>query len=98
MTQEQSVPRAECVKIRRAMPIQTRISPSAMSELQAALKAYCEAVENSDLSFSSHATYVDMVNTFVRWLRFDFEPGSRIAPYSLKREKDAIDFLTFVGP
>jgi hypothetical protein len=58
-----------------------------MSEVQAALKAYCEAVKNSDLSFSSQATYVDMVNNFVRWLKFDFEPGSRIAPYSLKKSK-----------
>jgi hypothetical protein len=69
------------------MPIQTRISAPAMSEVQAALKAYCEAVKNSDLSFSSQATYVDMVNNFVRWLKFDFEPGSRIAPYSLRKSK-----------
>jgi phage host-nuclease inhibitor protein Gam len=67
--------------------MQTRISPSAMAELQTALKAYCEAVRNSELSLSSQATYVDMVNGFVRWLKYDFEPGCRVAPYSLKKSK-----------
>lgn len=68
-------------EIRRTMPNQTRISASAMSEVQAALKTYCEAVMHSDLSFHSQATYVDMVNQFVRWLKFEFEPGSRMVPY-----------------
>jgi hypothetical protein len=67
------------------MRTEARISPSAMAELQAALKTYCEAVSNSELSLSSQATYVDMVNAFVRWLKYDFEPGSRVAPYSIKK-------------
>jgi hypothetical protein len=70
------------------MPTQARISPSAMSEVETAFKAYCTAVEKSQLSLGSQATYVDMANGFLRWLRYEFEPGSRIAPYSLKKKKD----------
>jgi hypothetical protein len=69
------------------MPNQSRISPAALSEIEAAFKVYCLAVEKSELSLSSQATYVDTVNAFMRWLRFDFEPGSRVAPYSLRKSK-----------
>jgi hypothetical protein len=62
----------------RAMPIQTRISPSALSEVQAAFNAYCDAVEKSNLTDNSKATYVDRANNFMRWLRYDFDPGSRV--------------------
>ena len=58
-----------------------------MAELWDASKAYAEAVQNSDLSLSSQATYVDHVNAFMRWLRYDFEPGSRKAPYARKKDK-----------
>jgi hypothetical protein len=72
------------------MPTQLRISEPAMSELEPAFKAYCLAVEKSELSQSSQATYVDTVNAFMRWLRYDFEPGSRLSPYSRKKPtKDA---------
>jgi hypothetical protein len=67
--------------------LKTRISPSAMSELKDAMKKYADAVQASDLSMSSQATYVDHVNSFIRWLRYDFEPGSRKAPYARKRDK-----------
>jgi hypothetical protein len=60
-----------------------RISAAAMSELETAWKDYRAAVEASDLSESSQATYVDMANNFVRWLREDFDPGSRKAPYRI---------------
>jgi hypothetical protein len=43
-----------------------QLSPSALSEVQTALKAYYDAVETSDLSQSSQATYIDMANNFVR--------------------------------
>lgn len=59
-----------------------------MSEVQTAFKTYCLAVEKSELSLSSQATYVDTVNAFMRWLKYEFEPGSRIAPYSSKKKKD----------
>ena len=52
-----------------------------MSELETAWKDYRAAVAASDLSDSSQATYIDMANNFVRWLRGDFDPGSRKAPY-----------------
>jgi hypothetical protein len=67
-----------------------RISTPALSEVQTALKAYYSAVEASELSQSSQATYMDMAENFVRWLKGDFNPGSRKAPYSLKRKKDTI--------
>jgi hypothetical protein len=73
------------------MPNQKRISPSAISEIETAFKTYCDAVGKSDLALSSQSTYVDMANNFLRWLRYEFEPGSRTVPYSSpKRKKDPI--------
>lgn len=67
-----------------------RISTPALSEVQVALKTYYSALETSELSQSSQATYMDMAENFVRWLKGDFTPGSRKAPYSLKKKKDTI--------
>jgi len=64
-----------------------QLSSSALSEVQTALKAYYDAVETSDLSQSSQATYIDMANNFVRWLSGDFNPGCRKEPYRIKRTK-----------
>jgi hypothetical protein len=58
-----------------------------MSEIETAFKSYCSAVEKSDLTLSSQSTYVDRAYNFLRWLKYDFEPGSGIAPYSLKKSK-----------
>ena len=63
-----------------------RMSP-ALLEIQAALRSYCTAVQASDLSGSSQATYIDMADNFVRWLRGDFDPGSRVAPYRVRKKK-----------
>lgn len=74
------------------MPLTTkqyRISKAAMSEVEEALKGYYAAVESSDLSQSSQASYIDMANNFVRWLRVDFVPGSRKAPYRVRDTKPA---------
>jgi hypothetical protein len=71
----------------REKEIVAQLSPSALSEVQTALKAYYDAVETSDLSQSSQATYIDMANNFVRWLSGDFNPGSRKEPYRIKRTK-----------
>lgn len=57
------------------------MSASAMAEIEAAWQEYRAAVAASDLSEGSQATYIDMANNFVRWLRGDFDPGSRKAPY-----------------
>jgi hypothetical protein len=54
-----------------------------MSELETVWKDYRAAVAASDLSESSQATYIDIANNFVRWLRGDFDPGSRKAPYRI---------------
>ncbi|MGD1082626.1 MAG: hypothetical protein ABR881_30295 [Candidatus Sulfotelmatobacter sp.] len=64
-----------------------RISEAAISELETAWKDYCAAVAASDLSESSQATYTDMANNFVRWLRGDFDPGSRKAPYRIVADR-----------
>ncbi len=61
-----------------------RMSETAMTELEAGWREYRAAVAASDLSESSQATYTDMANNFVRWLRGNFDPGSRKAPYRLK--------------
>jgi hypothetical protein len=64
-----------------------QLSSSTLSEVQTALQAYFDAVENSDLSQSSQATYIDMANNFVRWLSGDFNPGCRKEPYRVKKTK-----------
>jgi hypothetical protein len=63
-----------------------KISSNALFEVQTALRGYCTAVETSDLSESSQATYLDMADNFVRWLKGDFDPGSRKAPYRRKKK------------
>jgi hypothetical protein len=68
-----------------------RISNAAMAEIEDALKGYYADVESSDLSQSSQASYIDMANNFVRWLRVDFVPGSRKAPYRVRDTKSAAD-------
>jgi len=64
-----------------------RISTATLFEVQAALRSYCAAVETSDLSESSQATYINMADNFVRWLKGDFDPGSRVAPYKVPKKK-----------
>ena len=61
-----------------------RISAAALSEIQAAMKAYCDDVKNSDLSYGSQGMYVDFAECFVRWLQGEFAPGSRKAPFRIK--------------
>lgn len=61
-----------------------KVSASALSEIEPALKSYAADVERSDLSFSSQSTYIDMADNFVRWLRGEFEPGSRKQPYRVR--------------
>jgi hypothetical protein len=64
-----------------------RISTSTLFEVQGALRSYCAAVETSDLSESSQATYINMADNFVRWLNGDFDLGSRLAPYKVVAKK-----------
>ncbi len=60
-----------------------RMSAAAMAELETAWQGYRACVAASDLSQSSQGTYTDLANNFVRWLRGDFDPGSRKAPYRI---------------
>lgn len=57
-----------------------------MSEVEDALKGYYQALVTSDLSLTSQSTYLDMANNFVRWMRYEFEPGTRT--YFAKKVKD----------
>jgi hypothetical protein len=67
--------------------VSARISTATLFEVQSALRSYCAAVETSDLSDHSQATYINMADNFVRWLKGDFDPGSRVAPYTRKKKK-----------
>ena len=64
-----------------SMDGKSRISLAALSEVESAFKDYYSVVEASDLAQSSQATYIDHARGFVRWLKGDFDPGSRKAPY-----------------
>jgi hypothetical protein len=64
-----------------------------MAEIETAFKTYCSVVEKTDLTLSTQSTYVDRAYNFLRWLKYEFEPGSRIAPYSSKKKKDPIAFV-----
>jgi hypothetical protein len=63
------------------------MSPDALLEVELALDAYCAAVENSPLSLHAQHNYIDPVNQFVRWIKGDFVPGSRILPMRPKRKR-----------
>jgi hypothetical protein len=62
---------------------QTRISASAMSEIETAFKAYRSAVKNGGLRHTTQSTYVDRAYNFLRWLKYEFEPGSKKKKYSI---------------
>jgi hypothetical protein len=66
-------------KMSRAMNAQraTRISASAMAEVQSALNDYWVELDASDLSEASKGIYMANADNFVRWMRNDFTPGSR---------------------
>ena len=53
-----------------------RVSSKTLAEVEQALKAYEQAVEEAPLAPSSKETYVNRAQLFVRWLKDDFEPGA----------------------
>ena len=63
------------------MDRESKISVTALSEVETALKQYVEEVLDSSLSLVSQEIYVDHASNFVRWLRNEFSPGSRVAPF-----------------
>ena len=57
----------------------TRISSSALNEVQNALIAYEKEVNDPETNLASdtRATYLRHAVHFVRWLAYDFTPGER---------------------
>ena len=57
------------------------MSEPAMKEVEAALERYIQecrvAQENGHLAGTTYTTYTGHCVNIVRWLRGDFEPGSR---------------------
>jgi hypothetical protein len=65
----------------------TRVSPSALFEVEVALGEYYTALEATDLTPSSQGTYMKQAENFVQWLKGEFDPGCRVAPYRAKKVK-----------
>jgi len=63
----------------------TLISPGALAEVEGAFAQYTKLVLESDLSFFSQSEYIDRVDAFLRWLRGEFDPGSRVNAYRKKK-------------
>lgn len=55
-----------------------RVSPSALQEIDRALRDYEAEVDASDLAESTKWTYKRHASTFVRWLHGKFKPGGNI--------------------
>ena len=55
-----------------------RISAGALAEVNTALEIYERQVDSTNLQESAKRTYILHAEHFVRWLRGDFEPGSRL--------------------
>ena len=53
-----------------------RVSGRTLADVEEALKAYEQVVEEAPLTRTSKDTYVGHARQFVRWLGGDFEPGS----------------------
>lgn len=53
------------------------VSSSALEQVERALDRYRDVVARSGLEEKTQATYIRHAETFVRWLKGDFEPGSR---------------------
>ena len=75
-----------------------RVTEAALSEIETALKGYYTAVKASDLALSSQIEYIDKANNFVRWLRGEFVPGSRVAPYRVVIDRPKTPTLRTSGP
>ncbi len=55
-----------------------RISLAALAEIEAALRDYAKDVLQAGLGEFATNMYIDKADYFVRWLKRDFEPGSRV--------------------
>jgi len=63
---------------RPALPT-AHIATPTLFEIETALRSYCETVLKSDLSEHSQSDYINGADNFVRWLKGDFDPGSRVS-------------------
>ena len=59
-------------------PKQPRISAAALAEVEAALRVYVKAVLDAGYGEMATNLYIDKADYFVRWLKSEFEPGSRL--------------------
>jgi hypothetical protein len=66
-------------------PQKARVATSLLFEMETALREYCDTVLKSELSEYSQADYIHGADNFVRWLKGEFDPGSRVKPYRSKR-------------
>ena len=64
--------------------VKMELTASALSEVEVALEKYCRVVLASDLSMASQSIYIAHAENFVRWVRGEFDPGSRLNPYPLR--------------
>lgn len=55
-----------------------RIGPLCLEQVEMAFEAYRREVEASQLAPATKRTYLHHAETFVRWMRGDFEPGGRV--------------------
>lgn len=63
-----------------------KLRPDALAQVSTALEQYKREVHNAGLAQKTQTTYIRHAETFVRWLRGDFVPGSRIDLSSQPRE------------
>ena len=55
-----------------------RISPAALTEVEAALREYAKAVLHAGYGEYATNARIDNADYFVRWHKRDFEPGCRL--------------------
>lgn len=73
------------LRILRTMPKQSRISPSANAEVQAAFKTYADEVGASELSPSTQGMCVDIASNFLQGLEHEYDPRTWIARYPSRK-------------
>ena len=61
-----------------------RIDEDAYRQVQKALERYALEVQDSNLTLKTQHTYIHHASTFVRWLNYDFTPGSGLATEHLQ--------------
>jgi len=61
------------------------LSPSVLSEVEAAFKEYGDAVLASDLSADSQGTYLVHAASFIRWLKGEFNPVKSVPTQDQER-------------